>query len=79
MKNSVNVLATLALSAFVFGAHAQTGGQTTPAAGTTTGTTTTDGTMSDTKMAGTKMTSKKHSKMHHGKMAKSGTKMKAKM
>ena len=39
MKNSVKVLATLALTAFVFAAQAQTGSQTAPAAGTPAGST----------------------------------------
>lgn len=78
MKNSVKILATLMLSAFVFSAHAQQGAQTAPAAGTATTTDSkmaTDGKMADGKMMG----KKRHGKMHHGKMKQSGTKMKAKM
>lgn len=74
MKNSVKVLATLALSAFVFSAHAQTGTQTMPK----------EGSKAEEKMEGQKeekMETGKmhHGKMHHVKMHKSGSKMKAKM
>ena len=75
MKNSVKVLATLALSAFVFSAYAQEGTQTAPA----TGTSTSGQAAADSKTADGKTTKKAHHKMRHGKMTQSGTKMKAKM
>ena len=65
MKNSMKVLATLALSAFAFSAQAQTGGQTMPK----------EGSKAEEKMEGKKeekmeVAKKHHGKMHHSKMAK---------